>query len=159
MYRYLTLSAILIFATGCASNSNQASQESNTAQEEASSQLGATAESQLTFFDSRVFDDGLSSAMRSDSAEIVVDVPSRFSLNKIPDRVDKWLFAVKDSGGEVEAVPEIRTRGLVSAAIDLVVTFAGKIDDYLMFGPSENYSATLIYSAEGTVMKIVFKRR
>jgi len=159
MNKHLLISVLVIFAAGCASDPLQPGQGSKAAKEIASSQMDAKAEAKLIFFDSRVFDNGLSSAMRSGSPEIVVDVPSRFSLNEIPDRVDRWLYAVKESGGQVKARPERRTRGLVSAAIDLVVSFVGKIDDYVMFRPSENYSATLMYDDEGVVNKMVFKKR
>ena len=78
---------------------------------------------QLVFLDSRIFDEDLSRSMWSASPEITVNVPVGFNLNKIPKRVDRWLYAVKESGGKVVAEPEEppRTRGLIAAVIDVVV--------------------------------------
>lgn len=97
--------------------------------------------------------------MRSKSPEIIVDAPSGFSLDAIPERVDRWLFAVKESGGSVVAEPVIRKRGILTDAVDLVVSFVGKIDDYFMFASSESYEARLIYETDGSVNKIVFEKR
>lgn len=113
----------------------------------------------IVFFDSRVFDRDLSSAMRSDSPEIVVDVPVGFSLNEIPPRVDRWLYSVKDSGGAVKAEPEIRQRGIFTAAIDVVFSFFERVGDKLTFAPADRYRATLVYASDGTVNRIVFNRR
>lgn len=114
---------------------------------------------QLVFFDSRTFDFDLSNAMRAGSPEISIDVPAAFTLNKIPERVDRWLYSVKESGGAVVATPEFQTRGLFAVVIDVLVSVFVKLDEKLTFAPSDRYRATLLYRADGTVSKIVFNRR
>ncbi len=115
---------------------------------------------QLNFFDSRIFDEELSSAMLGAPPEITVNVPAGFNLNKIPERVDRWLYAIKESGGKVKAEPDKpRTRGLVSALIDVVVAIFVKLDEMRLYAPSENYNATLLYGEDGTVRTLVFERR
>ncbi len=111
------------------------------------------------FFDSRIFDTDLSAAMRAAEPEIVVDVPVGFNLNQIPERVDRWLYYVKDSGGTVVAEPEIRHRGIFSVVVDVIVMFVGKLDEKTMFSPSEQYQAKLVYKEDGTVSRIVFNQR
>lgn len=114
---------------------------------------------QLVFLDSRIFDEELSDAMSDETSKIVVQVPGAFSLNDIPERMDRWLYAVKDGGGKVAAEPENPSRGLVSAAIDLVVTLVGKIDEIRLYRPAQDYDATLLYREDGTVTRILFDRR
>ena len=99
--------------------------------------------------------------MRAERPEIVVDVPAGFSLNKIPERVDRWLYSVKQSGGEVVAVPEEQAgrRGLVAAVIDVVVSIFEKVDEMHMYAPSERYRATLLYRSDGTVKTVLFDHR
>lgn len=115
---------------------------------------------ELVFFDSRIFDEDLSSAMLGASSEITVNVPVGFSLNKIPERVDRWLYAIKENGGKVVAEPVApKTRGLVSALIDVVVAIFVKLNEMRLYGPTENYDATLLYGEDGMVSKVVFDRR
>ena len=115
--------------------------------------------SRVVFFDSRAFDRDLSQAMRSESPEIVVEVPVGFSLNKIPERIDRWLYTVKEAGGPVVAEPEHKQRGVMTALVDVVVSMFVKLDEIVTLAPSERYGATLLYRPDGTVNKIVFKHR
>ncbi|MDX1432154.1 MAG: hypothetical protein R3286_06860 [Gammaproteobacteria bacterium] len=114
---------------------------------------------QLVFLDSQIFDEDLSDAMSDDPAKITVQVPARFNLNEIPDRLDRWLYAVKDGGGRVVAKPENPSRGLITEAIDVVVSLVGKIDEYRLYRPSRDYNATLLYGEDGMVGKVEFERR
>lgn len=127
--------------------------------DKAVSALSTRSNSTLVFFDSRIFDTDLSAAMRAAKPEIVVDVPVGFNLNQIPERVDRWLYYVKDSGGTVVAEPEIRHRGIFSVVVDVIVMFVGKLDEKTMFSPSEQYQAKLVYKQDGTVSRIVFNQR
>ena len=115
---------------------------------------------QLVFLDSRIFDEELSSAMLGKSPEITVNAPVGFNLNKIPERVDRWLYAIKESGGKVKAEPaEPKTRALVSALIAIVVAIFEKLDEMRLYAPAENYNATLLYHEDGTVKKVLFEPR
>ncbi|MGE0315331.1 MAG: hypothetical protein AB7P21_27260 [Lautropia sp.] len=151
----VTSLAVLLLVCACAAGPRPPDGEAATGAVASSS--GAPVN--LSFFDSRIFDDELSRAMKAQASEIVVDVPVGFSLNEIPPRVDRWLYSVKDAGGEVSAEPEVRTRGILSAAIDVVVSFVGHVGDYFTFAPSDRYSATLVYKPDGKVSRMVFVRR
>jgi hypothetical protein len=113
----------------------------------------------LAFFDSRIFDEELSNSMSNEPRQVTVNVPAGFHLNEIPERFDRWLYSVKRGGGKVVAKPENPSRGLVSAAIDVVVSVAGKIDEMRLYRPSQQYDATLLYREDGAVSKVVFDRR
>lgn len=113
----------------------------------------------LVFLDSQIFDEELSDAMSDEPAKITVQVPAKFNLNEIPDRLDRWLYAVKDGGGEVVAKPENPSRGLITEAIDVMVSLVGRIDEYRLYRPSRDYDATLLYGEDGMVGKVVFDRR
>ncbi|MFN0304850.1 MAG: hypothetical protein ACKVQU_31365 [Burkholderiales bacterium] len=157
MAKHLFLLMVLILCAGCASDGSRTA--ASAAPTRTLPVTAAKDPVHVVFFDSRAFDSDLSKAMRSESSEIVVDVPVGFNLNKIPERVDRWLYSVKDSGGAVVAEPEFKQRGVLSVVIDVVVSFFGKIDEALTFGPSERYGATLLYRQDGTVNKIVFRHR
>ncbi len=45
------------------------------------------------------------------------------------------------------------------AAIDIVVSILEKIDEVRLYQPSKYYNATLRYSEDETVRKVVFDRR
>lgn len=114
---------------------------------------------QLEFLDSRIFDEELSSFMSEDTREITVNMPVGFHLNDIPERLDPWFYEIKQNGGKVVARPENPSRGIVSAVIDVVVAVFEMVDEATLYGPSEDYDATLLYREDGTVKRIVFERR
>ena len=55
-----------------------------------------------------MFDRDLAGAMGQGYPQIAVDVAGSFSLDVIPERLERWLVAIQDSGGrvEVEALPD-----------------------------------------------------
>ena len=99
--------------------------------------------------------------MSKGSPAITVDAPAGFTLNKIPNRVDRWLYSIKEAGGKVVARPEheLKMRGFVSAVIDVILSIVEKIDEMALYQPSEKYNATLLYRPDGSVSKVVFEKR
>ena len=167
MFRALLVLVVAVTGLACAENGGRpASDRSSgtpTEQAKQTDQAEPVANDpvQLVFIDSRIFDEDLSRSMWDASPEITVNVPVGFNLNKIPERVDRWLYAVKESGGKVVAEPEQppRTRGLISALIEVIVAIFVKLDEMRLYSPSENYNATLLYREDGMVSKVVFERR
>ena len=158
-----TLLVLVVAVTGlaCAENGGRpagAPAQQATQTERAEPVAGEPVE--LVFLDSRIFDEELSSAMLGGSPEITVNVPVGFNLNKIPERIDRWFYAIKESGGKVKAEPaEPKTRGLVSALIDIVVAIFVKLDEMRLYSPAEKYNAFLLYQEDGTVKKVLFEPR
>lgn len=119
----------------------------------------------VTFLDLSGFDDDLSESLRNKNREVVINLPAKFSLNDIPERMDVWLARVKDSGGKVQAQPipkegEMQTRGLISALIDLVISGYEMAAEEIMYSPAEKYNVLLKYDADtGEVKEAVFYHR
>lgn len=119
----------------------------------------------VMFLDTTGFDKNLSQGLRGRIEEVVIDVPSKFSLNEIPDRMSVWLSKVQDSGGKVQAQPipaegSMATRGLFGLLIDVVVSLADVAMEKAMYGPAEDYNVLMHYNPEtGEVEKAVFYHR
>lgn len=120
---------------------------------------------QLTYFESRAFDSELSDAMRGEAAEIEVTVASPFTLNTVPERLDRWLYSVKKSGGRVvaEALPpknvQVATRSVLPLLLELVVPLFEMMFDTDIHAYAKGYEAKLLYAPEDTqVQKIIFTR-
>jgi hypothetical protein len=119
---------------------------------------------QVVFADLAVFDDDLSSRLRGGPEMLVVAFAGPTSINQMPPRVDRWLSAVHAGGGAVEATPVspdgIRTRGVVSAAIDLVGRLVGAVREQTLYAPAAAYDAEVLYvPGTGQVREIRFTRR
>lgn len=119
----------------------------------------------MEFFDSSVFDQDLSDHFRADHQAIEVRPLSPFSLNDIPERLDKWFSVIKDSGGHVGAreIPpegEPVPRGILSMVIDVLTAVFDWWQEEQLYGPAEDYDALLLYRKDtGMVEKILFLNR
>ena len=86
----------------------------------------AAPDAELIFLDFAGFDEDLSRAMGDAASRIQIAVPAAFSLNAVPDRLQKWFSRIDRTGGYVQARPKPRgdadlTRGIVGALIDIAV--------------------------------------
>lgn len=119
----------------------------------------------LVFMDSWVFDQDLSSNLNGSHDNIEVSTRAKMTLNDIPDRMDKWLSKVKETGGTVQAQAiesenGTKTRGIFSVLIDVVLFFVGRAKEEVTFGPAEQYDATLHFDEPtGIIKRVVFTRR
>lgn len=115
----------------------------------------------LSFLDSRIFDANLSRALAAGYKEVTVETPAGVTLNSIPERMDKWLYAVSDANNKVvsQARQDIQMRsiGLVALIQAIATGTYGWLRDEITYAPAKNYDATLVYDKEtGNVEKIVF---
>lgn len=119
----------------------------------------------MQFFDSSVFDEDLSDHLREGHAAVEVRALSPFSLNDIPERLDKWFAVIKDSGGSVGAreLPpegEAEARGIIGMVLDVLTALFSWYEEAQLYGPAENYDALLFYRKDtGVVEKIMFMER
>jgi hypothetical protein len=116
----------------------------------------------VEFFDSSSFDRHLSKALRETPPQVKVIFPVSFTVNDIPDRLDKWFNQVEEYGGtvklEAEDTPE--TRGVVGAIIDLIIGVYQLAKDKILYGPAKNYNAVIYYEKkEGHVTRVIFTRK
>lgn len=127
--------------------------------------IPASADAELVFLDFAGFDEDLSREMGAERGTIAVDVPAAFSLNDVPDRLDRWFYRVKETGGEVQARQKLgeeerRTRGIVGVLLDLAVSAIEAQEAEEMLRPAEDYNVVVEYDKEtGKADRVLFYRR
>ena len=121
-----------------------------------------TAETQgIQYFNSKVFDNKLSKALAGKEPTVKITFPVAFTINEIPERIDKWLVAVEDHGGTVDIAPEQVERGLLD---NIVASFLKgvyeKIKERRLYRPAKNYNATIYYENRTTnVTRVIFSNK
>lgn len=122
-------------------------------------------ESELIFLDFAGFDEDLSREMAADKSMIAVDVPAAFSLNDVPERLDRWFSKVKETGGDVQArerlsADERQTRGIIGVLLDIAVSAAKAHEAEEMLRPAQDYSVLVEYDKDtGKADRVLFYRR
>ncbi|MCB1890146.1 MAG: hypothetical protein KDH20_21255 [Rhodocyclaceae bacterium] len=116
---------------------------------------------EISFIDSRIFDDELSDALSAGLEEVTVTTEAGVTLGNIPERMDKWLYAVRDADNPVEAKPKegaaYRSIGLVALLQAIATGTYEFLRDSVTYYPARNYRATLLYDkATGRVEQVVF---
>ena len=118
----------------------------------------------VDFFNAAAFDKRLSSALRGHPPTVTVSLLAPTTVNAIPERLGTWLTMVEDHEGTIKLQPEsgVQTRGLVSAALALPGAFMAiyqVVKDKILYGPVEDYNATIYYRGDGTISKVTFTRK
>lgn len=118
---------------------------------------------QLKFINSSYFDGELSGTMEAKPRRIRVAILSGFRVDgRVPQRIDKWLYAIQNSGGRVSAIqdpPPPRTRDLTTMLINVAVHTWDVFAERRMYSPAKSYDATLLYGEDKIVKEILFKQR
>jgi len=121
--------------------------------------------STLEYLDSDYFDNTLSTNMNGKHATIEVAFLTPFSSNNVPSRVDAWLTAIGNTGGEVEMEPaegERKERNLASLMLSLYTVYQ-EIQKIVRYLPARHYNAKLLYRqnerGEAMIEKIVFTHK
>lgn len=116
----------------------------------------------VTFFDSSVFDTDLFQQLENSPSELEINFPSQFDLNSLPPRIEKWLAAIKDQGGEIKLIrtpDSSTTRGFLMDAVDLVIRAYDKLtEEDEIYESAKGYNTQIFYNADGKVKKIVLDR-
>jgi Domain of unknown function (DUF4384)/BON domain len=124
--------------------------------------------SAVTFFDIEGFDKKLSSVLKERQPMVKVNFHAPADINKIPERLEKWLAAVQKEDGNVELLedPEYKgqvTRSPVAAALgvlQMIPMLYNMIKDNRLYSPAENYNATVYYiKGKGTITKVIFSQK
>ncbi len=150
-----------IFITGCSSSpsSNVSSDGSKIKTSITTEEESSVTDDDIIFFDSEIFDAKLSLALRSNKDEVVIRMLEPFSVNQIPERFDKWIFSVKNYGGEVELKPEIRTR-FFGVIIGLAIEAYNLAKEVLIYRTASNYNLVVYYTqGKGTIPRAVFVKK
>ena len=96
---------------------------------------------------------------------VVVRPVAPFTVNEIPPRLDKWLYAVKQRGGKVELEelpPEtlLAKRSLVSFLVDFLIRAFDLMRERVKYDAAQHYNVKIAYRADtGRVERLIFLRR
>ncbi len=117
--------------------------------------------SEISFIDSRIFDEELSDALSAGLKEVTVTTEAGVTLGNIPERMDKWLYAIRDADNPVVAKPRegtaYRSIGLVALLQAIATGTYEFLRESVTYYPARNYRATLLYDkATGRVDQVVF---
>lgn len=130
---------------------------------ESNTQTTQAAGNPIDFFDSEVFDLKLGKALLGEQPSVEVKIIAPFSVNQIPKRMDIWVSAVQNTGGNVETKPDpdfIKSRAFISEIIDLIVQVYKEVKQVAVYGVASNYNLTIFYKPDaGTVTKMVFTHK
>ena len=129
-------------------------------------EVAESAQRRMTFINSSVFDRDMAASMRNGYHQIVVKVAGSVSLDVIPDRIEKWLSAIQESDGQVQAealpdpnAPVTRSAELI-ALIQVAVSYFSEKREDPNYEPAGDYHARIYYHADtGNVTQVVFHRR
>lgn len=115
----------------------------------------------LLFYDGSSFDNDLAQnlAMGPDRATVRA---AAVTINDLPERLGKWLAAVRERGGEVEfkGCGETTTRGLVGELIDVSMFAAAMMHEKITYSTVVGYDAVVNYEqASGRIRHIDFVKR
>jgi len=119
----------------------------------------------IKFIDTTDFDDQLGNRLDEKYTQVVVRPVAPFSVNKIPERLDKWLYAVKQRGGKVELdelPPEtlLARRSVFSFVIDFIVRAFELMRERVKYDSAKDYDVIISYRSDtGRVEHLTFLRR
>jgi hypothetical protein len=117
----------------------------------------------VTFVDSQQFDDSLRAALEQSVADVTVSfVGASVTVNQIPPRLDRWLYAISSrKGGSVQLLPDperpaSRTVGIV-AALGLATNVYKWVREELTYRPADDWNAIAYYEPGGEALtRVVF---
>jgi hypothetical protein len=154
----LFLVSITLSIIGCPSTGTNANLKGNELQLKAPT----TESSTLEYFDSKAFENTLSTNMKGKHAQIEVVFLTPFSSTNVPSRMDSWLTAIGNTGGEVKMEPAEGERDIIGLIVSLYAVYQ-EVQNILRYLPARHYNAKLLYrqdeSGEAMIKQIVFTRR
>jgi hypothetical protein len=119
----------------------------------------------VPFMDSANFDHALSKRMGDKTDPIEVPLVARATANKIPERLDKWLYAVGEgSGGKVEMQPDptlpAERNPLALMGIGLAIQAYQFAREKLLYHPAHSYDAIVyVDPKDGRITRVLFSLR
>ena len=114
---------------------------------------------ELDLYDSITFDIKLSSTLAAKPPAVTVKLIAPFTVNNIPERIDKWLDSVRQHGGKVELkadpdYPASRDFGLILGLLNKAYDLA---KERLIYSHAKNYNVDVLYKpGSGEVTRFVF---
>lgn len=121
--------------------------------------------SQLTFVDSKIFDDQLSTSLAAEHPIVTITfVGTDVTVNRIPERLDTWLYVLVDRyEGQIQMTPDPSAtmgKGIEGVAVGLAIGAYKFATERLYYRPIGNYNATVYFiPASGAITRIVFQHK
>ncbi|EDN66805.1 secreted protein [Beggiatoa sp. PS] len=117
----------------------------------------------IHFNNTGVFDTDLKEAMSTRVKTIIVTVVGDISMNKMPERLEKWLSAVRYKGGKVEFIPEPKPKSPIFSLIAEIREFVNWLNEASWYEFAENYEALVFYEPrepkDGKIKRLEFRRK
>ncbi|ALG68761.2 hypothetical protein [Beggiatoa leptomitoformis] len=152
----------LLFLQGCGGLSTITNTQSTTAT--ATQDMSGQAEI-IPFIDGESFDSSLSNYMSEGYGTLEVKPVEAFTVNKVPERLGKWLRAIADARGKVDVKATATTTGVqsmslfsISTLIELLPKLEYYVSERMLYGSATNYNVTVFYTPSTQVVdKVIFK--
>lgn len=117
----------------------------------------------LTFLDSRSFDQQLSSTLAAGPTVVAVDFIADVSPNALPERIDRWLYAVSSRGGPVRAERDPRLARERAFGADVAITLAlrtyAHVREQMIYRRAAGHAAIVyVDPAHDRVTRVLFFR-
>ena len=150
MKQILTYFLVTLFISGCTSTPTKIQAELEN----------------VDFTDTDVFDQNILGSMSADSQHINVSMIGDISLNRIPERLGKWLSVVNKEGQvnfkkiyKEGDDPRI-TKGIPIGILGLLPAVYHFVKDKLTYSAAIQYDATIFYYPNnGHIENVVFTKR
>ncbi len=114
----------------------------------------------IRFVDMSPFDSELSESLGRAPERVRTTFVSPVNANRIPPRLDKWLYMVEQLGGEVTAVGEGGGKGAIGFLIELGAGAYELARQAKLYAPAINYDATVYYdTGTGNLTRVEFTRK
>lgn len=118
---------------------------------------------EATYFDSSIFDQDLSSKLSQNPDKFVVKPSTAINVNKLPERMDKWLSKVKQEDGSVqlkEYSQDATGTKDMTILIDMAVKLFDLAQESMLYSPAKGYDAVVEYEkGTGDVKQIMFYKK
>jgi hypothetical protein len=121
--------------------------------------------SQLTFVDSKLFDDQLHAALAAEHPTVTVQfMGSDVTVNRLPERLDTWLYLLVDRyDGKIQMTPDPSApvgKGVEGIAMGIAIGAYKLATERLYHGPIKHYDATVYFiPGSGALTRVVFQRK
>jgi hypothetical protein len=109
----------------------------------------------VNFMDLEVFDNNLERSMDAGTEDITVKVMGDLTINRIPERLGKWLSVVSENG-QLDYEP--KTKSL--EALAFLPALYDFVKEKLKYHSATEYDATVFYQqGTGKIDQIVFRKK
>lgn len=113
----------------------------------------------LAFTDQKSFDTTLSTLLDQHAkTQNAILVTANFAEKAIPERINKWLSAVKEYEGKVDIESDSRSFIVIAGFLALLSQYVQHVERRILYAPAKHYNATMHVNS-GHVTKIVFSAK